>query len=319
MDVSVAIPSHNRPIRLLWLLNALEEQTLPRDRFEVIVAHDSTDETARIIAEHPLTEAGVLRQLHFGERMSPAGLRNAAWREARAPLIAFTDDDCRPEPEWLQELLTTAEARPGAIVQGATRPDPNEVVLVEHSPHARTLTVRPPSPWAQTANILYPRRVLERLGGFDESFPDAAGEDTDLAQRGLKDGVEYVGEARAITNHAVHAGGFRALLKSVWRWQAVPAVVKRHPSLRDGMPLGIFWKTRHARLALAVVALAFARRRPWLAALVAPWLADALPSYGSGLRGRARAFSELPGRAVIDVVEMVALVRGSAKHRTLLL
>jgi glycosyltransferase involved in cell wall biosynthesis len=319
MDVSVAIPSHNRPIRLLWLLNALEEQTLSRDRFEILVAHDSTDETARLIDEHPLTEAGVLRQLHFEDRMPPAALRNAAWREARAPLVAFTDDDCRPEPTWLEELLTTAEARPGAIVQGATRPDPHELVLVEHSPHARTLTVKPPSPWAQTANILYPRAVLERLGGFDESFPDAAGEDTDLAQRGVEDGVEYVGEARAITNHAVHAGGLRPLLKSVWRWQAVPAVVKRHPALRDGMPLRIFWKTRHARLALAVVGLAAARRRPWLAALVVPWIAEALPQYGSGLRGRVRSLSELPGRATIDVVEMAALIRGSIKHRTLLL
>jgi GT2 family glycosyltransferase len=319
IDVSVAIPSHDRPIRLLWLLNALEEQTLPPERFEVIVAHDSSDETAEVLSTHPLADAGVLRELRFEERMAPAALRNAAWRKARAPLVAFTDDDCRPEPQWLEELLTTAAARPGAIVQGATRPDPHEAVLVEHSPHARTLTVKPPVPWAQTANILYPRTVLESLGGFDESFPDAAGEDTDLAQRGVEAGIEYVGEPRAITNHAVHAGSLLTLLRSVWRWRAVPAVVKRHPSLREGMPLRVFWKSRHARFVLAGLGLALARRRPWLAVLLIPWAKEALPAYGSGLRGRLRAVSELPGRALIDAVEMAALVRGSVKHRTLLL
>jgi GT2 family glycosyltransferase len=319
MDVTVAIPSHARPIRLLWLLNALEEQTLPHDRFEVIVAHDSDDETPEILRTHPLAQAGVLRELRFPERQPPAAMRNAAWREARAPLVAFTDDDCRPEPTWLEELLATAAANPGAIVQGAIRPDPHELVLVEHSPHARTLTVHPPVPWAQTANILYPREVLERLGGFDERFPDAAGEDTDLAQRAVEAGVEYIGERRAITNHAVHAGGLSTLVKSVWRWQAVPAVVKRHPALREGMPLRIFWKTRHARLALAAAALVGARWRPWLLALVLPWVVDAMPSYGSGLRGRVRALSELPTRAFVDAVEVAALARGSAKHRTLLL
>jgi GT2 family glycosyltransferase len=319
MDVSVAIPSHERPVRLRWLLNALEEQTLERERFEVLVAHDSSDETAELLRTHPLAQAGVLRELRFDERRPPAALRNAAWRAARAPLIAFTDDDCRPEPTWLAELVAAARAHPGAIVQGATRPDPNEVVLVEHSPHARTLTVEPPVPWAQTANILYPREVLERLGGFDESFPDAAGEDTDLAQRGVEAGVPYVGEPDAVTYHAVHAGSIWTLMRSVWRWQAVPAVVKRHPSLREGMPLGVFWKTRHAHLALAALGLLLARRRPWLAVLVLPWIVEALPSYGSGPRGRLRAASELPGRALIDVVEMTALARGSVKHRTLLL
>jgi GT2 family glycosyltransferase len=319
IDVSVAVPSHNRPIRLLWLLNALEEQTLPRDRFEVIVAHDSSGETEELLRSHPLAREGVLRHLSFAPGPGAAEKRTAAWREARAPLVAFTDDDCRPDPSWLERLVGAAHAHPGAIVQGATQPDPHEVVLVQHTPHARTLTVDPPVPWAQTANILYPRDVLERLGGFDESFPDTGGEDTDLAQRGVEAGVQYVGEPRAITYHAVHAGSLWKLLPSVWRWQAVPAVVKRHPSLRDGMPLRVFWKTRHARLALAVLGLALSRRRPWLALLVLPWAIDAMPAYGSGVRGRLRALSELPSRAVIDVVEMAALARGSAKHRTLLL
>ena len=65
-------------------------------------------------------------------------------------------------------------------------------------------------------------------------------------------GVEYVGEPRAITNHAVHAGSLWTLLKSVWRWQAVAAVVNdekqvlmmwRHRFITDSwaweLPMGL--------------------------------------------------------------------------------
>jgi len=50
-----------------------------------------------------------------------------------------------------------------------------------------------------------------------------------------------------------------------------------------------------------------------------PWAAAALPSYGSSPRGRLRAATELPGRAVVDLVELAALARGSVRHRTVLL
>ena len=45
-DVSVVVPSHARRLRLRWLLNALEEQTLAPERFEVIVVHDYTGRLA---------------------------------------------------------------------------------------------------------------------------------------------------------------------------------------------------------------------------------------------------------------------------------
>jgi hypothetical protein len=76
----------------------------------------------------------------------------------------------------------------------------------------------------------------------------------------------------------------------------------------------VFWKPRHAWLALGLAGVA--ARRPLLAL---PWARAALPSYGPGLRGRLRAVSELPGQAVGDLVELAALARGSVRHRTLFL
>src|ERR687884_502693 len=94
-ELSVVVPSHERALRLRWLLNALEEQTFDRDRFEVVVIHDSRDSTEQLLQEHPLARAGVLRHRRLEPGTgTPARQRNVGWQTARAPLIAFTDDDC---------------------------------------------------------------------------------------------------------------------------------------------------------------------------------------------------------------------------------
>jgi hypothetical protein len=312
LELSVVVPAHGRPLRLRWLLNALEEQTLARERFEVVVA-TTDDALAAIVEGHPLGARRVRPLAHA----APAQ-RNAGWREAKAPLLAFTDDDCRPPAEWLERLLAVAGANPGAVVQGATRPDPDERALAERAPLARMLDVEPPTPWGQTCNILYPRELLERLGGFDASLP--AGDDTDLAQRAIAAGAPYVAAPHALTYHAVEVLPLPRALRGLWRWRHVAAVVKRHPQLRDPMPLRLFWKPRHARLALALAAAPLAPRRPLLAlALALPWARAALPAYGRSPRGLARAVTELPARAVVDAVEMAAVARGAVEHRTVLL
>src|SRR3954453_11670726 len=174
-EVSVVVPSHNRALRLLWLLNALEEQTLARDRWELVVVHDSTDQTEQILSEHPLAQAGVLRHVRLEPGTGTASRqRNTGWRTARAGTIAFTDDDTRPEPDWLGNLLAAARRHPHAIVQGRTKPDPYEAEIMEFAPRPRSIEEGdPPGPHPQPGNILYPRAALEQVDGFDESIATA--------------------------------------------------------------------------------------------------------------------------------------------------
>jgi GT2 family glycosyltransferase len=306
-DVAVVVASHERPLRLRWLLNALEEQTFTD--FEVVVCFDDRDdEAARMLAAHPLGP----RAIRLNPPTGPAEKRNAAWRATDAQTIVFTDDDCRPPADWLERLLTARAD--GAIVQGATRPDPDELALLQRAPHARSQMIDPPTAWGQTCNIAYPRALLERLGGLDEALPAAAGEDADLLQRALDSGARLVPAPDAVTYHCVEVDPLPRRARQLWRWQHNAYVVKRHPQLRRAFPLGVFWKRRHATLALALVGAA--TRRPLLAL---PWVADALPSYGHHPRGLARAASELPGRAVADAVELAACARGSLRYRTLFL
>jgi GT2 family glycosyltransferase len=315
-DIAVVVPSHDRPLRLRWLLNALEEQTLPRERFEVVVAHDSNGpETEELLRTHPLAP----RAIEFAPGPGPAAKRNAGWRAATAPLIAFTDDDCRPPPVWLERALDAARSFPGAIVQGATIPDPDEEHLVRAAPHVDTQRIIPPTPWAQTSNIVYPRELLDRVGGFDETFPLAAGEDTDLAIRAAEAGADYVGARDVVTFHAVHAVTLPQLVRARWRWQHLAYLVKRQPGVRAHFPMWVFWKRTHVWLPLAIAGALLRRRRPGAGLLALPWVIHTLPDRGAGPRGRVRALSELPARAVVDGAEMAALARGSLRWRTFFL
>ncbi len=313
-ELSIVVPSHRRRIRLRWLLNALEDQTLARERFEVIVA-TTNDELAAIVTEHPLGARHV--RPHAS---SPSAQRNAGWRAARSPLILFTDDDCRPDPAWAERMLAAAAEHPGAIVQGATGSDPLEWAVLS-SPHARTLRVRPPGPFAQTCNILYPRELLERAGGFDEGFPGPAGEDLDLALRARALGADYVGAPEARVWHAVEGNALPGAVRIAWKWADIPYLVKRHPELRreHRYPLRIFWRTRHFQFALAACGVALARRSRVFALLAGPYLHRLATRRGTKRRDVAASVVEIPSHALVDAVEVGALAWGSVKHRTLVL
>jgi glycosyltransferase involved in cell wall biosynthesis len=305
--LAIVIPTYRRPLRLRWLLNALAEQDGP---FEVLVGYDAADtETAHVLATHPLRP----RAVPVANRLQVVK-RNAAWRASKADLIVFTDDDCRPPPGWLAAIAASARRHPGAIVQGATHPDPDELGVFQRAPHARSQQIDPVHPMGQTCNIAYPRALLEALGGFDESLPEPAGEDTDLFLRAQRAGALVVAAPEALTYHAVE-WGLRTRVRGVWRWGGLALTVRRNPELRRLLPAGGWaWKAEHVRWCLAVLGLV--ARRPWLAL---PWVLGTSRRYGTHPRALARTAAELPGRFAVDGIETLAMARGSLRHRSLLL
>ena len=305
------VPSHERGTRLRWLLNALEEQTLPREQWELVVVFDSTDDTEELVRSHPLAP----RHVRLAPGTGTASVqRNAGWRAASAPLIAFTDDDCRPEPTWLERLLAAARANPGAIVQGATRPDPFEAEIMKWAPRARSIEENdPPGPHAQTCNILYPRAALEAVDGFDESIR-TAGEDLDLAARVRANGAAYLGAPGAVVYHAVDEFSLAKAVTFNRRWQTLVLVIRRHPELRSLLHHGVFWKERHLTLLIALAGVALGRP-----ALALPWARQALPGGGRHPLAYARRIGRLPEVAAIDTAELLAMIAGSIRDRTLVL
>ena len=311
-EVAVVVPSHDRPGRLGRLLDTLEEQTLDRSRFEIVVAHDSSGpETEELLRSHPLAAAGVLRHLTFPPGPGPAEKRNAAWRATRAPLIAFTDDDCEATPTWLEAGLAECSRFPAAVVQGRTQPNPAE--LDRLGPFSRTLNVTRAGPWYPTCNIFYPRGLLERLEGFDERFSTLGGEDTDLAWRALADGAEARYVEGAVIHHAVENLGPAGHLRVALRWSDSFLMFRRHPELRRRVArYGLFWKTSHALLVQAAVGLALSRAwRP--ARLLAFAYLDHVLVHRPRWAGASRLAA--PYFVLHDVVELYAAARGAIRHR----
>jgi GT2 family glycosyltransferase len=319
--VTVVVPSHRRPEGLGVLLDALAEQTLPHDRWEVVVSHTyRPDEARRVLDGHPLAQAGVLRGIALDPRLARATRqRNAGWRAARAPLVAFTDDDCRPAPDWLERLLQCAEEYPGAIVQGTTRPDPLHHDALD-GPFPRTIWVEAPGRDTQTCNILYERELLERVGGFDERFPAPAGEDVDLALRAQAAGAIVVGAPDALVFHAVDALTLREKLRHDAKWQHLAFLVKRHPGFRrQQCVLGLWWKREHIAAPLALAAVLGAPRHPWTLLGLWPYYHLERYRYGRSRRARLRALRDMPGRWIVEMAEIGRFARGSARYRTIVL
>jgi glycosyltransferase involved in cell wall biosynthesis len=314
--VSVVIITHNRARRLAGLLETLRWQTIGADRFEVVVVDDaSSDGTAELLSAEQTRGALALRVMSRGSP-SRAAARNAGWRAARAPVIAYIDDDCIADPDWLAEGVRACSDHAGRIIQGRVDPIPAE--LSSESPATRTQRIHQAGPYYQTCNIFYPRELIKQLGGFDEqAFTTHGGEDTDLAWRGISRGVHTAFAPEAQAFHAVNRLGLVGRLRFAAHWSESMVVYKRYPELRRAVfTKRIFWKPWHYALARVLVAALLPRRfrllRPYL---VIPYLR----SIELRLRhegGHPAHFFFYP---LEDVVETAAMVRASVRHRMLVL
>jgi GT2 family glycosyltransferase len=293
-EISVVIPTVDRVALLERCLRGLAGQEgVP---FEVIVVGgDDPGIAALMDAWKGLLPLRFLRSLAPGASVK----RNVGWSVARAPIVAFTDDDCEPGPGWLKSLASAFADPAIDLAQGAIAAHPDDGAV--DGIFARTIEVREHAPTYPNANLAFRRRVLERVGGYDSDL--AAGEDTDLAWRVLKSGSRAQFVPEALVWHAIRPVSFASHLRSLPRWSSLPAVVRRHPQLRNTAHRRWFWKDSHPAAWLALLGLATARRHPLALALVLPHV-------------RRRRH---PALLVSDWAECVVMAAGSLRHRSVLL
>ena len=211
--VSVIVPTHERPARLATCLDALARQTLPRHRFEVIVADDGSAQSVDPVVA-PFADRIAVRVVRQARR-GPAAARNTGARQARAKFLAFTDDDCIPTPRWLESLVERGQRHPGSLIGGlivnALPKDPYATAtqLIQSCVYDY-YTSHVGHRFFVTANLGVPARRFWLLDGFSERFPRAAGEDYDFCARWNEAGfpTEYAPEAEVGHAHGHTFGSF---------------------------------------------------------------------------------------------------------------
>jgi GT2 family glycosyltransferase len=310
-EIAVVIPTRDREARLAFALESLAGQLDP-SRFEVIVVRDGD-------AEGPFAQPPDGINVRFLTRPGVAGptaKRNVGWRATSAPVVVFTDDDCRASPGWLAAMLAAAQC--DELVQGRTEPDPDEIHLLHGL--ARSMWVESATGWFETCNIAYRRELLERLDGFDESF-GFGGEDTDLAWRAIEAGVRPAFAEEALVWHAVMSRSLNKALGEAVRWNDLPAVVRRHRGLRDALYLRHFWSKHHMGIVTAAVGWALFGRRARVLAVVAtlPYLDSRLNWRHRHLRRLVRGLMTLPVLALVDAAEVVARIPSAIRNRVAVL
>lgn len=308
-EITVVIPSRRGP-RLAFALEALAEQTVAPGSFEVVVVRDG-ESSGSIAAPDGLR----VSFLEVGGATGPTAKRNAGWRSTETPWVAFTDDDCRPAPEWLDRLLAGLRAAGSheVLVQGRTVPDPDEVHLLHGL--ARSQTVKSPSRWFQCCNLACSRALLEAVDGFDEDFY-FGGEDTDFGARAVESGAVHEWVPEAEVRHAVIPRGLGGAIREAARWPSLPLILRRHPAYREEIHHRFFWKESHPLVLAALLGGAVATRRPLLGlALMAPYISFRTDRAALDARGLARQAAGLPARALVDLIEVGATVRAAARHR----
>lgn len=244
--ISVVVPAYERPAGLEALLGALADQSYPPYRYEVLICDDgSTPPLAERVQVHGLPFS--VRFLR-GENAGPATARNRGIAEARGTIVAFTDDDCLPAPEWL-EAIAQALADPAAYaVHGPTRSSVPPIDPFVHSIHIGR------EHGVATANFAVRKDKLVAVDGFDETFGAPYFEDEDLARR-LR---ERFGEIRwaegVVVEHPPRPGSARGAWRAAGFWRWMPYMQRKHPDAWRGA-IGGVRKRALLKLGLVLVGL----------------------------------------------------------------
>lgn len=223
--VSVIIPIYNGEADLPDLIACLQRQTYPRERIEyLLVNNNSSDRTAQILesAAVSVTNAGWrLHVLTENQIQSSYAARNRGIRAATGEIIAFTDADCRPQPDWALQIVQPFAKPEVGIVVGELEALPGNSLLETYAQRygvmsQKFLLEHPFCPYGQTANLAIRRVIFQQIGLFRPYL--TTGGDADICWRiqqeqDKKWTLEFA--PQAIIRHR-HRSNFREL-RSQWQ------------------------------------------------------------------------------------------------------
>ncbi len=222
MQVSVIIPTYNSAEKIQKCIEGLENQSLPREQYEIIVVDDgSTDETALIKENDTI-------HYYFQENRGPAAARNRGVELAKGNIVLFTDSDCIPDRDWIEQMVSPFQDLEIAAVKGTYKSNQRSLwarfAQVEFAERYKLLLGTEYIDMIDTYSAGYRKEVFCSMGGFDISFPVPNNEDTDLSYRMSLSGHKMVFKPNAVVYHTGHPDTLQKYMRlKFWRgyWRMV--------------------------------------------------------------------------------------------------
>jgi len=227
MKFSIVIPTYNRSKKLANCLDAIFAQKDYSGNFEVIVVDDySTDDTLEVLDSYKKIARSQLLIVAMPRDGGPVVARNEGVRNAQGEYIVFTDDDCRPHPDWLKRFSNALIKNPDvSVVQGWQVP-PKELrrkfvyaryelwntKLEKHFHMSDTIISHPPNT-AGTNNLCVLTSAFREIEGFNESLSFPGAEDKDLLVRLYNEGYNIMYSGIVVDHHQDYS------FKAVYRQQ----------------------------------------------------------------------------------------------------
>jgi GT2 family glycosyltransferase len=209
-QISIVVCSYNGARTLRDCLDGIRALDYPD--FETIVVDDgSRDATASLAAEYDV-------RLIRTENRGLSAARNTGWQAASGEIVAYVDDDARPDPQWLQYLAWAFRTTQHVGVGGPNIPPPGDGWIAECVANApggpmHVLIGDAEAEHIPGCNMAFRRSALAAVGGFDPRFR-TAGDDVDLCWRLMDQGGTLGFHAGAMVWH--HR---RNSVRTYWRQQ----------------------------------------------------------------------------------------------------
>ena len=199
--VSVVVPVFNDFDRLASLLRALEVQTWPRAALEVLVVDNGSSGDIR-----PVLAPFEFVRLLVEPKPGSYAARNRALREVRGDVLAFTDVDCLPHPEWLEQgVEALRRAGPSSIAGGRVEVVPEDAARETWAEEFEIALGFPQRLYIEqkhycaTANLFTTPDVFARVGPFNDTLK--SGGDQEWGRRAHAAGVRFVYAEGALIRH----------------------------------------------------------------------------------------------------------------------
>lgn len=207
-NFSIIIPTRDRPRQLSTCLESMAYQAYPSINFEVIVIDDGSKTSMGPVVSRYRDRLNL--RLLTQQNRGPATARNAGAKKALGDYLAFTDDDCTPAPDWLQNIEKRFNSSSDLMIGGRTI---NALTDNAYSTASQDLISylyeyynadQNSASFLTSNNIAVPAESFHTLGGFDPEYPRAAAEDRDFCDRWRFCGYGMVYAPEIIVYHWHH-------------------------------------------------------------------------------------------------------------------